>query len=222
MLSTWSPLKSGLHLNYWHTDDKSNIPLRISWVLRLTARAKDACEQNVILWMTKQRMRGMFLMVSLMAFQSRPCIFFLRLFYLSGGFLAQTCCPAVAAGGETCAGAHQPWPLCWFKKGSPAKLAAQTFPSHRNQPPLYFQPQTSLHHIYVYTENSFFLHHCCHFLTLLPKDYFPSFHSFPWFPCDSQSRDTLPSAPKCSWQLPSWPNQGWLIQHPSASSAFDL
>lgn len=36
------------------------------------------------------------------------CVFFLTLFYLSGGFLAQTFYPAVAAGGETCAGAHHP------------------------------------------------------------------------------------------------------------------
>lgn len=36
------------------------------------------------------------------------------------------------------------------------------------------------------------------------------------------TRNALLFSPKCSWQLPSWPNQEWLIQHPSAPSAFDL
>jgi len=44
-----SPLKSGLHLNYWHADDKSYIPLRISRILRCIARVEDAAERAVVL-----------------------------------------------------------------------------------------------------------------------------------------------------------------------------
>lgn len=81
-------------------------------------------------WTSKKR-RGIFLVVSLIAFWFSPCIFLLLLFSLSRGFLARNPLLPVAVGDETCPPNTVPTMLI-FKK---ILDHAQMFP----RPPLYFQ-----------------------------------------------------------------------------------
>lgn len=152
MLLTFSPLKSGLHLNYWHADDKSYIPSRISWVLRRIVCVRDASE-----WVMRchslneegreKKKRGIFWVVSLMSFQCSPCIFLLPLFPVPRSFL----CPARVCGcwGRCCSPA--PWPPCWSPKGSLTMFwLHKPSPGQRHQSSLYFQYLSSPSSPYLY------------------------------------------------------------------------
>lgn len=157
-----------------------------------------------------------------MSFQCSPYIFLLSPFPVPRGFV----CPAHVCRWWGCIAAQHPDPLADLLKALwPRSGCTNLSQARGTSPPHIFSiSQATLHPIYVCTKSgSFYL--CSQFLplTFCPNIilcFFPSF-LHPSL-CSSHTRNTLLSCPKCSWQLPSWPNQEWLIQHPSAPSAFDL
>lgn len=137
-------------------------------------------------------------MVSLVAFQSSPRNFFLPLFYLSGGFLAQTLLPSLwllmvrlvleTNNHDHHAGLRR---ALWLRAG------CTNLPQTRGTILTIFSvSQVSLHYIYVYKENGFFLCCCCYFLplTLLSKGYFPPLLLIPTIPPSVIPTPGIPSS----------------------------
>lgn len=175
MLLTFSPLKSGLHLNYWHADDKSYIPSRISWVLRRIVCVRDASEWVMGCHSLNEEGRekkkkedyfGWFhwcLFSAVLASSSCHC-------FLSQG--ASSALP-VSVGAEVGVAAQHPDPpadllrALWPCSGCTNLLQARGTSPHC----IFSTSQAPLHPIYICTENGFYL--CCPFLplTLLPKHY---------------------------------------------------